>query len=147
MANNFDVSDLQKRLKQMSDQVGQFNAQINKIQQDANTPPTATEPVQQPQVSTYPRVFRSDTVEDILENPDWKQQLAAEFSTSESAAKAKQFTDTLFLEFCEKQTGKQSIQLNEVRKNNQQAIQASEKKQKSTLPKAETSIETKVNPT
>jgi hypothetical protein len=141
-----NIGDLGDRLKQLQSQVDNFYKMQQKLETDVQqitTSPSATQlqndsqnNPQQPSGPTYPRVWRSDTVEDILNNPQWKQELGEEFAGSESGLKAKNFTEVLFLEFCEKQTGKSSTKLSEVRKS-QQATPPPEKKPKaSTVPKA-----------
>lgn len=134
MAVNFNLDQLATNLQNLQKQVNDFNKFQQQAQAPVNTSTTGDTPVSQ---STYPKSYRSDTVEDILNNPEWKQQLGNEFATSESGAKAKQYTDILFMEFCEKQTGRTSTVLTEMRKKNQEQEKAN------ALPRATKSNTTK----
>lgn len=108
MINNINDVDLNAKMRDLQAQVDNFN-KMKQIQPQPADAKTIT--------STYPRTFRSDTVEDILNNPKWQQELAVEFNDSELGEKAKKYTELLFMEFCEKQTGKESVTLAEIRKN------------------------------
>lgn len=140
--NNFNIEELGAKLQQLQVQVDSFNKmkqQTNALSETTTsmTAPTQPQTQEKPQGLTYPKVWRSDTVEDILNNPQWKQELGAEFAVSEAGLRAKNFTETLFMEFCEKQTGKSSVMLNEIRKNQAAQEAAAKKTTKTTVPKAE----------
>lgn len=116
MANPVNISKLNADFQQLAAQIEEFN----KIQSTRAQTETPSKQQEIPQAPTYPKVLRQDTVEDILDNPQWRQELAIEFNDSELGAKAKNYTELLFKEFCEKQTGKPSTMLNEIRKNAQE---------------------------
>lgn len=125
-----DLGAISENLKQLQAKVEQFN----KIQK----PPQEVEAssAQTPPPATYPKVFRSDTVEDILNNPQWEKELAYEFNESEMGQRAKSNTKLLFLEFCEKQTGKNSTTLADLRKSQQKQTSSKKSDAKDTEPKA-----------
>lgn len=102
-----NINDLSAKLQQLQNQVAQFN----QMQAQAQTPQSAA-----PAATSYPKVVRTDTVEDILSNPQWRQELESEFTGSDFGKKAKNYTDVLFMEFCENQTGKPSAMLEGLRR-------------------------------
>lgn len=103
--SNFNINDFTAKLQQLQNQA----AQLNQMQAQPAQSPTPTS-------TTYPKVIRSDTVEDILANPQWRQELEAEFSSSDLGEKAKNFKEGLFMQFCEQATGKPSAMLEGLRK-------------------------------
>lgn len=105
--SNFNVNELTAKLQQLQNQV----AQLNQMQNTVNQPAQPNAPA-----ATYPKVVRTDTVEDILNNPQWRQELESEFTASELGMRAKNYKEVLFMEFCENQTGKPSAMLEGLRK-------------------------------
>lgn len=116
--SSFNMNDLTAKLQQLQNQV----AQLNQMQAQSAQPNA-------PAATSYPKVVRSDTVEDILSNPQWRKELEGEFTASEFGARAKNYADVMFMEFCENQTGKPSAMLEGLRKE-------ARDKEKPTAPKA-----------
>lgn len=119
MASGLNINEINAKMQSFQAQLEQYTKMQQQLQDNKEATPGSPPPVQTPSGSTYPKVFRHDTVEGILENPQWQQELAMEFNGSELGAKAKSYTEVLFMEFCEKQTGVPSTKLTEMRKNAQ----------------------------
>lgn len=112
--NNFDLNSINQQIQQLQNKAAQLNQMQGALQQPGQPQPTAT---------TYPKIAKEpESIEDILDNPAWRNELQTQFANSELGAKAKYHMDVLFSEFCEKETGYKSTMLEEMRK--QQPVKA-----------------------
>lgn len=124
--NNFDMDSINQQIQQLQSKAAQLNQMQGTVQQ-----------LSQPQAmqTTYPKIAKEpDNVEDILNNPVWRNELQTGFANSELGSKAKNYMDVLFSEYCENETGYKSTMLEELRKQTENKPNSKKLPKKSAEP-------------
>lgn len=107
-----NINELTNKIKMLQQQAQQLQQLQNGQMQNGlpveQTPAMFVEP-------SYPRTIKTETVDDILNNPKWRKELELEFTSSDLGKKANHYAELLFHEYCEKATGKPSIMLDNLR--------------------------------